>query len=269
MRYQVKNLDTGAEMELSLETAFRPLVTLPVPFVSQSGPGADALQNDSGAAAAVMLLRAYQPHSAFTPEVFATRFALPGDAHFTLPQLRAALSSLRILTDLRNGMSMQDLFVTLAAGKPLLAALQSQTLAEVGWLATGRTGPHFVVIVGLDLRSVYLHDPSCADGTAGAGRALSLETFWKAWRETATEPQVPIPERSALVPTIALGFRLTRQVRVNIPTLNVRKEPALHAQQVGTLRKGQVVDIVREVNGWGEVPGTGWILLSYTVAAGA
>ena len=52
MRYQVKNLDTGSEYETTLETAFKPLTTLPVPFVSQVGAGADSRQNDSGAAAA-------------------------------------------------------------------------------------------------------------------------------------------------------------------------------------------------------------------------
>lgn len=267
MRYQVKHLDTGLETEISLETAFRPLTTLPVPFVSQAGPGADSRQNDSGAAAAVMLLRAYQSNSAFTPDVFSARFALPADTHFNLTQLRAALASLGLSTESRAGLNMQDLFAFLAASKPVLAALRYQTLAEAGFAEYGPGGPHFVVVVGLDIRQVYLHDPRCAAAAEGAARAIPLDVFWRAWSETASEAQAPIPERSALIPTNALGFRLARRAKVKISSLNIRKAPALNAALAGTLRKDQVVEITRELNGWGEIPGVGWILLSYTVAA--
>lgn len=267
MRYQVESLDTGLTVELTLEGAFRPLVTLPVPFVSQFGPGADSRQNDSGAAAAVMLLRAYQPLSAFTPDVFSARFALPGEAPFTLTQLRAAFATLGLTAEVRNGLGMQDVFVALAAGKPLLLLLRAHTLTEAGWLTVAPGGLHFVVAVGLDIRNVYLHDPARSDALTGAARPLPLDLFWRAWRDTASDSLLPIPERSALIPANALGFRLTRRVRVNIASLNVRKEPALNAPQVGTLRKDQVVEITREVNGWGEIAGQGWIALSYTVAA--
>lgn len=267
MRYQVKNLDTGSETEVTLETAFKPLTTLPVPFVSQVGPGADSRKNDSGAAAAVMLARAYQPNSAFTPDVFSARFALPADTHFNLAQIRAALASLGLSTESRAGLGMQDLFAFLAASKPVLAPLRYQTLAEAGLAEHGPGGPHFVVVVGLDIRHVYLHDPRCGNPVEGAARAIPLDIFWRAWKETASEAQSPIPERSALVPTNALGFRLARRVRVNILSLNIRKGPALNAALAGTLRKDQVVEITHELNGWGEIPGVGWILLSYTIAA--
>ena len=267
MRYQVKNLDTGSETEVTLETAFKPLTTLPVPFVSQVGPGADSRQNDSGTAAAVMLVRAYQPNSAFTPDVFSARFALPADTHFNLAQIRAALASLGLSTESRAGLGMQDLFAFLAAGKPILAPLRYQTLAEAGFAEHGPGGPHFVVVVGLDIRHVYLHDPRCSNPAQGAARSIPLDIFWRAWKETASETQALIPERSALIPTNALGFRLARRVRVNILSLNIRKGPALNAALAGTLRKDQVVEIVRELNGWGEIPGIGWILLSHTIAA--
>lgn len=267
MRYQVKNLDTGSESEVTLETAFKPLTTLPVPFVSQVGPGADSRQNDSGAAAAVMLIRAYLPHSAMTPDVFSARFALPADTHFTLAQIRAALASLGIATESRAGLAMQDLFTFLAAGKPILATLRYGTLADVGLMEPGPGGPHFVIVVGLDIRHAYLHDPHCAIPEKGAARAIPLDIFWRAWKETSIEAQAPIPERSALIPNNALGFRLVRRVRVNILSLNIRRGPGLNAPLVGTLRKDQVVEITRELNGWGEIAGVGWILLSYTVAA--
>lgn len=267
MRYQVKNLDTGLESEITLETAFKPLTMLPVPYISQAGAGADSHQNDSGAAAAVMLLRAYQPNSALTPDDFSSRLALPGDYHPSLAQIRAALAVLRLPTESRAALGIQDVFAFLAASKPVLAALRYQTLVEASLAESGPSGPHFVVVVGLDIRHIYIHDPRCANPTEGAARAIPLDVFWRAWKETASEPQFPIPERSALIPTNALGFRLLRKARVNILSLNIRKGPALGAALAGTLRKDQVVEITRELNGWGEIPNIGWILLSYTVSA--
>jgi hypothetical protein len=267
MRYQVKNLDTSSESEFRLETALKPLTFLPVPFVSQVGAGADSRQNDSGAASAVMLLCAYQPDSTLTPDTFSARFALPGDLHFNLAQIRAALAGLGVPTESRAGLGIQDVFAFLAASKPVLAALRYQTLTEAGLTESGPSGPHFVVVVGLDIRHVYIHDPSRSDPAEGAARAIPLDVFWRAWRETASEAQSPIPERSALIPTNALGFRLARRVRVNILSLNIRKGPALNTALAGTLRKDQTVEITRELNGWGEIPEVGWIMLSYTIAA--
>lgn len=267
MRYQVKNLDTGSESTVTLETAFKPLTILPVPFVSQVGTGADSRQNDSGAAAAVMLTRAYLPNSAMTPDIFSTRFALPPDTHFNLAQMRAALASLGIPTELRAGLGMQEVFAFLAASKPILAPLRYQTLAEAGLMEHGPSGPHFVIVVGLDIRHIYIHEPRCATPAEGAARALPLDVFWRAWKETASEAQSPIPERSALIPSHALGFRLARRVRVNILSLKIRKGPALNAPLAGMLRKDQVVEITRELNGWGEIPNVGWVMLAYTIAA--
>jgi len=268
MRYQVKNLDTGSESETRLETAFKPLTLLPVPFVSQVGAGADSRQNDSGAAAAIMLLRAYQPDSALTPEAFSSHLALPADSHFSLAQIRAALTSLGIPTELRAGLGIQDLFAFLAASKPVLVTLRYQTLAALraGLAENGYSGPQFAVVVGLDIHYIYIHDPRYLNPTDGAARATPLDVFWRAWKETASEPQSPIPERSALIPTNALGFRLARKVRVNVLSLNIRRGPALNASLAGTLRRDQVVEITRELNGWGEIPNVGWIMLSYTVA---
>jgi uncharacterized protein YgiM (DUF1202 family) len=54
---------------------------------------------------------------------------------------------------------------------------------------------------------------------------------------------------------------------VNVTLLNVRSGPASNAPVVRSLKKGEVVEIVREMSGWGEIDGVGWITLAYTVAA--
>ena len=119
MPYKVENLDTGKFVEYTLNTALRPVVLLPVPFVSELGSGADKHQNDSGAAAAIMLLKAYF-NVEMTPDEFYTRFGIPGDPYLSVVQLRNTMGSLGLLTDFRAGLSTQDLFGALAAGKPAI-----------------------------------------------------------------------------------------------------------------------------------------------------
>jgi uncharacterized protein YgiM (DUF1202 family) len=52
---------------------------------------------------------------------------------------------------------------------------------------------------------------------------------------------------------------------VNIPMLNVRSTPSLLGKVAGSLKKGQVVYVTREVNGWGAIGAKQWITLANTV----
>ncbi len=104
---------------------------------------------------------------------------------------------------------------------------------------------------GWTFGALYRVDPSRSAAAEERARFLPLEWFWRAWRDIAADAAFPMPERAALIPVSALGFRLARRVRVNIASLNIRREPGLNAPAVGRLRRDQVVEIVREVNGWG------------------
>jgi uncharacterized protein YgiM (DUF1202 family) len=90
--------------------------------------------------------------------------------------------------------------------------------------------------------------------------------FWKAWKEVASDPAIPNPERSAIIPAAGIGFQMTRKVRVNITILNVRSGPGLNNPLVGTVKKGEILEISREMTGWGEIGFNRWISLVYTVA---
>jgi uncharacterized protein YgiM (DUF1202 family) len=94
-----------------------------------------------------------------------------------------------------------------------------------------------------------------------------LEIFWKAWKDVAVEPKYPNPERSAIIPLVGLGYRMQKPVVINAPSLNVRSGPGLNNPIVGSLKKGQMVQVTREVNGWGEIGKDQWIYLSYTLPA--
>lgn len=267
MRYKVENLDTGSASEYTANTAFRPMVFLPVPYVSQLGTGADVHRNDCGAAAAIMLLRVYINNFQLTPDEFYTKFAISGDPYLNVQQIRTALSSLGVQTDFRTNLSVQDLFAFLAAGKPAIVLLRYKVFEDAGLTEKTFEGPHFAVVVGMDIKNIYLHDPLYTNLADGDAHPYPLDLFWKAWKEVATDPNFPNPERAAIIPTTGIGFRLTRKVKVNISSLNVRQEPLPGAKLLGTLKQGQVVEITREMNGWGEIPSVGWISLTYTIAA--
>jgi len=68
--------------------------------------------------------------------------------------------------------------------------------------------------------------------------------------------------------TDGIGFKVTRKVRGKIASLNVRSGPGLNNPIVSSLKMGQVVEITREVSGWGQISdGNQWISLAYVAPA--
>ena len=271
VHYRVQNLDTNETKDYDWSTAFRPAVLLPVPYVSQLGPGASAHSNDCGATSVVMLLRAYQ-NIQMTPDEFYTKFAIAGDPYLSVTQMRNAMSSLGLLTDFRANLTLGDLFMALAAGKPPIVLLRYKVLEEAGLTEKKFEGPHFAVVVGVDTRNIYIHDPLYSNPADGEAHAYPLDIFNQAWTEVGSDPSFPNPARGAIIPTGGIGFKVVRRVRVKITTLNVRNGPSLNNTIVSTLKMNQVVEITREVNGWGQLSTSTlstpqWISLAYVAPA--
>ncbi len=274
VRYRVENLDTNETKEYTWSTAFRPVALAPVPYVSQLGEGASAHQNDCGAACAVMLLRAYL-NLQMTPDEFYTRFAIRGDPYLSIPQMRDAMSSLGLLTEFRVNLGLQDVFMSLAASKPLIVLIRYKVLEEAGLTEKHFEGPHFALAVGIDSKNIYLHDPLYTNPSDGDAHPYPLDVFYQAWAEVGSDPSFPNPARSAIIPTTGIGFKITRRVRVKVASLNIRSGPGTNNAIVGSLKMGQVVEITREVTGWGQVStgstagGSQWISLAYVTPADA
>ena len=264
--FKVEETDTGAVVEYDLGNSLRPVTLLPVPYVSQLGAEADAHANDCGAACAVMLLRAYQK-SLFTPNSFYTQFNISGDPFLSVSQIRNAMNTMGLLSELRAGLSIADLFNLLASGKPAIVLVRYKVLYEAGLTEKSFQGPHFAVVVGLDPKYIYLHDPLYTDPSIGEAHAYPIDVFWQAWKEVAIDPSFPNPERAAIVPISGIGFQVRRMVKVSISSLNVRSGPGMNMTPVGSVKRGEVFEITHEVNGWGEIGLNRWIKLSYTVAA--
>ncbi len=178
------------------------------------------------------------------------------------------MGSLGLFTDFHAGLTLQDLFNALAAGRPPIVLLRYSVLQAAGLTERDFQGPHFAVAVGMDIRYIYLHDPLYTNPAEGAARPYPLELFWRAWKEVAADPKFPNPERSGILPATGIGAPLTRRVKVHVSALNVRASASMSAPILRVLKQGEVVELAREVNGWGELAdGPGWILLSYTVPA--
>ncbi len=236
--FKVEEVETSHVVEYEMGNPLRPTALLSVPYISQLGPGADAHANDCGAASAVMLLRAYQK-TVLTPDEFYTRFSFQGDPYLSVTQLRTAMGSLGLLTEFQANLSVQDIFGALASSKPLIVLLRYKVLYEAGLTEKTFQGPHFAVAVGIDCKYIYLNDPLYTDPLVGEAHAYPIDIFWKAWKEVATDPDLPNPERSAIIPSAGIGFQMTRKVKVTITTLNVRQGPGLNNAIVGTAKKAR------------------------------
>jgi hypothetical protein len=262
--YRLIDLDTNQSRDFEWGTIVKPVMLLPVPYVSQLGIGADAHRNDCGATCAVMLLRAYLGVN-MSPDEFYTRFAIPGDMYLSVSQIRNAMGSLGLLTDFRAGLSLQDMFNTIATGKPLITLLRYKTLSSAGLTERPFEGPHFAVAVGMDCKNIYLHDPLYTKISDGEAHAYPLDLFWQAWKEVGSNPDMPNPERSAIIPTAGIGFRMTRRVKITAQALYARNAPNVNGKVITTLRKDEIVEIQSEMGGWGKIGEDRWISLTYTI----
>lgn len=263
IQYRVQNLETGRTKDYELSTSLRPVTLLTAPYISQLGPGADSRRNDCGAAAAAMVLAAYTG-TIITPDEFYTRFNIPGDPYLSINQLRNALGSEGVLTELKAGLSLKDLFGYLLAGKPSIVLIKYSILRDAGLTEKTFTGPHFSVVVGMDLRYVYVHDPLYTDPEDGEARAYPLDIFLKAWTDVALDTNFPGPERSAIIPTSGIGVRTNKRVRITAGRLYVREGPGTNFKATGFASYGQIYEVTREVSGWGEIGDERWIYLAYS-----
>ena len=225
---------------------------LPVPYISQSGAGADQFTHDSGAAAGAMLIRAYTGKS-ITPNDFFNQTGQHTDYPLSFAQIMTVMSANGVVMEIRYSLKLSDLALVLATGRPAILFVNHDVLQLAGLTSESFKGPHYLVAVGLDVRQVYIHDPLRAD-ESGKGQAIPWGTFYQVWSQALSSP------RAALVPR----QQLIRRVRVTAATLNVYTDPNATAASVATAHTEDVFDVTEQRNGWGKVGDGKWINLSST-----
>ena len=223
---------------------------LPVPYIPlvTDGPGGI---NDAGAAAGAMIVEAYTDKK-ITPADFSHQSGQTSEAALSFNQISKALKVNGVTMEMRSGLKLADISLTLLSGRPAILALNHLVLQEAGFMQPEFGGTHFMVAVGLDVKNIFVHDPLWQDE---AGEALGLPwlPFYEAWSQVAGF------ERAALVPRL----QLVRRVKVTAATLNVRKDPRDEKSQAGTVKAGEVFEVTAQIEGWGKIGEERWVSLGY------
>ncbi len=224
---------------------------LPVPYISQLGEGADRFNNDSGAAAGAMLVQAYSGKSVSPDDLFA-QSGQQADLPLSLAQVASVLSANGVAVDQRSGLKLGELALVLSTCRPAILLVRYAVLQQAGLAPETYNGAHYLVAVGLDLKSVYVHDPFRYDAS-GQGQAIPWLVLYQAWT------QAPDFERAALIPRLPL----VRRVYVTSASLKILKEPVSDAAQVGTARAGDAYEVTAVKDGWGKIGDDLWINLKH------
>lgn len=263
IQYRVENLETGHSKEYELNSTLRPVSLLSTPYISQLGPGADSRNNDCGAAAVAMILAEYTG-TFITPDAFYDQFNITGDPFLTVNHLRDALGSEGVITELKDNLTLNDLFDYLKSGTSIIIPTKYSVLHDAGLTEKPFDGPHFSVVVGMDLENIYVHDPLYTDPEEGNAHSYPLDIFLKAWTDTTAISGYAIPQRSAIIPMAVTDGQSVKRVQVNVSRLNVREGPGTNFSVVGTVTRGQEFNLLQETDNWGEIESGRWISLVYT-----
>jgi hypothetical protein len=225
---------------------------LPVPYVSQIGSGADKFNNDSGAAAGAMLVRAYTAQG-INPDDFFTLSGVKEDAALTLSQINTTLATYGVSVELRSALKLGDLALAIASGRPVILPVKYEILKNASLVPGSDPATHCLVAVGLDVNNIYVHDPLHHEAS-GQASFLPWLVFHQAWSQAAGY------DRAALIPRQSL----LRRVRVTASNLNIRSQPDPNASIAGAVKLGDAFEVTAQKNGWGKIGEGKWINLSYT-----
>ncbi len=235
-----------------LSSGRQPFV-LPVPYFSQAGDEVGLSTNDSGSAAGVMLVRAYGNES-ITPADFYSQTGQSTGNPLSFTQIMNALGVNAVAVELRGDLKLADLTLILFSGRPVIAPIKQVILQQAGLTKDLYDGAYYVVVVGMDVKQVYIYDPLRQD-TNGQAQGVPWLTFYQAWTQAEGY------ERAVLVPR----QQLIRRVRVTVNVLDVYKLPGgVEAISAGTFSLGEVFEVTKQKSGWGKIGEDRWINLSQT-----
>jgi hypothetical protein len=224
---------------------------LPVPYVSQLGAGADQFVNASGAAAGAMLVRAYTDKT-ITPAEFYKQTGQSTDNPLSFAQISSTLSAHGVPAELRSSLKLADLSLILFSGRPVIALVKQTVLQQAGLTPETFNGPHYLVVVGMDVKQAIIHDPLRKDAS-GQAQGIPWLTFYQSWTQAQDY------ERAVLVPRL----QLVRRVHITANVLDIHSQPSANATKSGTVSLGDLFEVTKQESGWGKIGEGRWINLRY------
>jgi hypothetical protein len=166
----------------------------------------------------------------------------------------------------------------LSGNRPAIALIHYGALVDAG--LTERTtfrGAHFVVMIGLDIKYVYIHDPYSL--TKGNCLEVPINIFKQAWAQCALDNNninsyitmtSPIGDLAPLPPPAPIGIKYVFGSNptngVPVQAVNVREGAGTSYKILRVLSKAEspTIYISDIVNGYGKlVPGPGWVYIAY------
>lgn len=195
---------------------------LSVAYKSQYDPDAMASRNDCGPTCLAMLLNALGI-SATTDAVFRRTGARP-EGYVSMAQLMRVGESYGAPLEFRKSCGLDQLRAWLDLARPLIALVHYAAFSELQPGVSTQNpfkGPHFVLVVGYDERSVVVHDPLWTGDRRGEGafRRWTNTVWQQAWSSCHTDcdPQEHCnPDRAAVVSVKPLKAGLRTQVPADV-----------------------------------------------------
>jgi len=228
---------------------------LPVPYVSQVGPGADSHRGDCGAASGLMLLKAYRPNITMTVDEYYDKVNPGVDRYLSIIEVADLLDDYGIPTEWKVNRSLAELWNALRYRKPSIVLIHYGTIRDNGLSQyQDFTGPHFAVAIGMDTQSIFIHDPYRSDNQVAV--AWPLDVFEESWKQVGMAPSQPNPSFGALIPVNGIGSSEAPSVykaRVIASALTVRTGPGPDYPVRAYLKYGNIVTVYEEANGWAKI----------------
>lgn len=158
-----------------------------IPYKSQYDLDASEFRNDCGPACVAMILNGLGVHTT-TNTVF-RRSGAKANQYVSVSQMIRAAQTFNINFDYFYPWGLNDLKLAIQAGKAPIALIHYGALERRGLTQSSFTGPHFVVAVGYDRDSIYIHDPLWW-GTRrweGERRRIPNRDFEAAWSSASKD----------------------------------------------------------------------------------
>jgi hypothetical protein len=235
---------------------------LNVPYIGQVGEGANAHGNDCGASSVAMIIKMLT-NNVPTVDSLYDEVKPSGDSYLSVSDLMILLNKRGIKCDWDAGYAIKDLYWTLTDGIPVIALIRYGALSPIR--PNKFTGSHFIVVIGIDLTHVYIHDP-LNSVSSGENIAIPIEMFESCW-STVEDYN---PQRSMI--TCYAPASVPAIIKVVYPRdkdgCNIRYVPGsnLKSTILRAVPYGTKLNIYAERDGWGKCHPTNeeWVCMEYT-----
>ena len=252
--------------------------TLIIPYVSQVTPGAQEHNNDCGAASALMVLRAYNVGLIETVDQLYNEIQPSGDTSLSIGGLQRVLANRRVTNEYKSNVQPQDLYGLLIANKPAIALIHYGALVDAGLTEfKGFRGAHFVVVIGMDIKYVYIHDPYSL--TKGNCLEVPVPIFKQAMAQCNLDANPintcifmipPIGDLAPIQPTgVQYNWGIDPSTGRQVMAVNVRTGPAITYSIAKVLYRSATPITITQIQGeYAQLlDKSGWVYIAYFIKA--